>query len=209
MCRCLVTQVSWNRLLKIFWSINDILGIRNRPSSSRCASSCFCQNWKENQPERPNAGLSLRLKTVSKAIKEIKMREIKIDILVLNAGLYYYEPTECLYNINSIQVVNHYSHFYLLHEKQSRGIITRNAAKQKWKSRGRKISTKRKKNSGICRSSLSKKTVKTEFFNKKISAPNWIMKYYRDFCCIFQWSLECFFQSEIFENKLMFFIFLF
>ncbi|CBY36162.1 unnamed protein product [Oikopleura dioica] len=55
-------------------------------------------------------------KTVSNAIKDIKMREIKIDILVLNAGLYFYEPTECLYNINSIQVVNHYSHFYLLHE---------------------------------------------------------------------------------------------
>jgi len=55
-------------------------------------------------------------KTVSKAIKDIKSREIKIDILVLNAGLYFYEPTECLYNINSIQVVNHYSHFYLLHE---------------------------------------------------------------------------------------------
>ena len=56
------------------------------------------------------------IKTVTKAIQEIKDRKIHIDVLVLNAGLYYFEPTECLYNINSIQVVNHYSHFYLLHE---------------------------------------------------------------------------------------------
>ena len=55
------------------------------------------------------------VKTVSKAIKEIKNQEIEIDVLVLNAGLAYYDP-ECLYNINSIQVVNHYSHFYLLNE---------------------------------------------------------------------------------------------
>ena len=55
-------------------------------------------------------------KTVSRAIKDIKDRKIMIDVLVLNAGLYYYNKTECLYNINSVQVVNHYSHFYLLNE---------------------------------------------------------------------------------------------
>merc|ERR1712032_1613220 len=56
------------------------------------------------------------VKTVSNAVNEIKEKELMIDVLVLNAGLAYYEPTENLYNINSIQVVNHYSHFYLLNE---------------------------------------------------------------------------------------------
>ena len=55
-------------------------------------------------------------KTVSRAIKDIKDRKIMIDVLVLNAGLYYYDQTENLYNINSVQVVNHFSHFYLLNE---------------------------------------------------------------------------------------------
>jgi len=56
------------------------------------------------------------VKTVSNAVEEIKEKRLMIDILVLNAGLAYFEPTENLYNINSIQVVNHFSHFYLLNE---------------------------------------------------------------------------------------------
>lgn len=56
------------------------------------------------------------VRTVSNAVKEIKEKQLMIDVLVLNAGLAYFAPTENLYNINSIQVVNHYSHFFLLNE---------------------------------------------------------------------------------------------
>ena len=54
------------------------------------------------------------VKTVSSALEKIQEQELLIDVLVLNAGLAYFEPTENLYNFNLTQVVNHYSHFYLL-----------------------------------------------------------------------------------------------
>jgi WW domain-containing oxidoreductase len=105
---------SFSRFTVFFRGASLLLLCRNLSKMSAAADEI-----RENAPGTQILEFELDLadtKTVSKAIKEIKMREIKIDILVLNAGLYYYEPTECLYNINSIQVVNHYSHFYLLNE---------------------------------------------------------------------------------------------
>ena len=72
---------------------------------------------RENAPDAKILEMKVDLadvKTVSSALEKIKEQELLIDVLVLNAGLAYFEPTENLYNFNSTQVVNHYSHFYLL-----------------------------------------------------------------------------------------------
>ena len=72
---------------------------------------------RENAPDAKILEIKVDLadvKTVSSALEKIKEQELLIDVLVLNAGLAYFEPTENLYNFNSTQVVNHYSHFYLL-----------------------------------------------------------------------------------------------